>query len=264
MNPKSTWKTIFVLLLLINFAAVLCLFGWLKTSNRLNRQRILTVMDTFSLTIDQQEVKEQKEAIEAENAKDIADRQLRAVAASDGLRTLDDQKTNAELHREIENQKRLRLERETHDLKNNLALVQELLAKERRQFDIDRVSFEKQRKTFLNQQLDEDFKKTVEQYELLKAKQVKQIFQQMLSQPGGQNQVVNFLAAMQPRKSKAVITEFKKPEEIIFIQCVGSRDTERTYCSGVCCMLALKNGKLLKEESKSKMELKEVPSDGQT
>ena len=44
------------------------------------------------------------------------------------------------------------------------------------------------------------------------------------------------------------ISDNKKPEEIVFIQCVGSRNTERTYCSGVCCMLALKNGKLLKEE----------------
>ena len=44
------------------------------------------------------------------------------------------------------------------------------------------------------------------------------------------------------------ISDTKEPEEIVFIQCVGSRDTERPYCSGVCCMLALKNGKLLKEE----------------
>ncbi|MFX1260315.1 MAG: 4Fe-4S binding protein [Promethearchaeota archaeon] len=44
------------------------------------------------------------------------------------------------------------------------------------------------------------------------------------------------------------ISDGKKPNEIVFIQCVGSRETERTYCSGVCCMLALKNGKLLKEE----------------
>ena len=44
------------------------------------------------------------------------------------------------------------------------------------------------------------------------------------------------------------ISDGKKPKEIVFIQCVGSRDSERTYCSGVCCMLALKNGKLLKEE----------------
>ncbi|MFW9827389.1 MAG: 4Fe-4S binding protein [Candidatus Thorarchaeota archaeon] len=44
------------------------------------------------------------------------------------------------------------------------------------------------------------------------------------------------------------ISDDKKPKEIVFIQCVGSRETERTYCSGVCCMLALKNGRLLKEE----------------
>lgn len=44
------------------------------------------------------------------------------------------------------------------------------------------------------------------------------------------------------------VSDDKEPEEIVFIQCVGSRDTERTYCSGVCCMLALKNAKLLKEE----------------
>jgi len=44
------------------------------------------------------------------------------------------------------------------------------------------------------------------------------------------------------------VSDNKKPKEILFIQCVGSRDTERTYCSGVCCMIALKNAKLLKEE----------------
>jgi heterodisulfide reductase subunit A len=44
------------------------------------------------------------------------------------------------------------------------------------------------------------------------------------------------------------ISDDKKPKEIIFIQCVGSRESDRTYCSGVCCMLALKNGRLLLEE----------------
>lgn len=44
------------------------------------------------------------------------------------------------------------------------------------------------------------------------------------------------------------ISDTKKPKEIVFIQCVGSRNTERPYCSGVCCMLSLKNGKLLKQE----------------
>jgi heterodisulfide reductase subunit A len=40
----------------------------------------------------------------------------------------------------------------------------------------------------------------------------------------------------------------KIPKEILFINCVGSRDEERTFCSGVCCMIGLKNARLLKEE----------------
>lgn len=37
------------------------------------------------------------------------------------------------------------------------------------------------------------------------------------------------------------------PEKIAFIQCVGSRDTEREYCSSVCCMYATKEAIIAKE-----------------
>jgi heterodisulfide reductase subunit A len=42
----------------------------------------------------------------------------------------------------------------------------------------------------------------------------------------------------------------KTPGEVVFIQCVGSRDIplSRSYCSGVCCMYALKNAMLLREK----------------
>ena len=41
----------------------------------------------------------------------------------------------------------------------------------------------------------------------------------------------------------------KRPKRILFIQCVGSRDLNRnTYCSsGVCCMITIKNSKLIKQ-----------------
>ena len=41
----------------------------------------------------------------------------------------------------------------------------------------------------------------------------------------------------------------KRPKKILFIQCVGSRDLNRnTYCSsGVCCMISIKNTKLIKQ-----------------
>jgi len=41
----------------------------------------------------------------------------------------------------------------------------------------------------------------------------------------------------------------KEPKRILFIQCVGSRDLNRNaYCSsGVCCMISIKNSKLIKQ-----------------
>ena len=42
----------------------------------------------------------------------------------------------------------------------------------------------------------------------------------------------------------------KVPEEIVFIQCAGSRDPERhlSYCSRICCMYTLKHAKLYKHK----------------
>ena len=38
-----------------------------------------------------------------------------------------------------------------------------------------------------------------------------------------------------------------KAKNVVMIQCVGSRNEERAYCSSVCCMTALKNALIIKE-----------------
>jgi heterodisulfide reductase subunit A len=43
--------------------------------------------------------------------------------------------------------------------------------------------------------------------------------------------------------------ESVNPQSVVMIQCVGSRDDERDYCSRVCCSNALKNAIALKEAS---------------
>jgi heterodisulfide reductase subunit A len=58
---------------------------------------------------------------------------------------------------------------------------------------------------------------------------------------------------------KKVITQYelesilKKKEpianNIVMIQCVGSRNDERPYCSSVCCMTALKNANIIREQN---------------
>ncbi|HEY90839.1 MAG TPA: CoB--CoM heterodisulfide reductase iron-sulfur subunit A family protein, partial [Dehalococcoidia bacterium] len=41
----------------------------------------------------------------------------------------------------------------------------------------------------------------------------------------------------------------RTPEKVAFLQCVGSRDMNRNYCSAACCMYALKESILIKEKS---------------
>lgn len=46
------------------------------------------------------------------------------------------------------------------------------------------------------------------------------------------------------------LSDGKIPGHVVFVQCVGSRDIPlaRSYCSGVCCMYAMKNAMLLREK----------------
>jgi heterodisulfide reductase subunit A len=41
--------------------------------------------------------------------------------------------------------------------------------------------------------------------------------------------------------------DFKTPDNVVFIQCVGSREPDHPYCSRICCAGALKNAILMKE-----------------
>jgi heterodisulfide reductase subunit A len=48
----------------------------------------------------------------------------------------------------------------------------------------------------------------------------------------------------------------KQPRSVVFVQCVGSRDVNKfEYCSGFCCMYALKNAVLLKEHYHDDIEV---------
>lgn len=47
---------------------------------------------------------------------------------------------------------------------------------------------------------------------------------------------------------RSAMNRLVKPEKVVMIQCVGAREEEgRAYCSRICCMVAVKNAKLIKE-----------------
>ncbi|HEB32707.1 MAG TPA: FAD-dependent oxidoreductase [Spirochaetes bacterium] len=61
-------------------------------------------------------------------------------------------------------------------------------------------------------------------------------------------QFERILSASGPYGGKIVRpSDMNTPKKIAFIQCVGSRDAERNYCSSVCCMYATKEAIISKE-----------------
>lgn len=61
-------------------------------------------------------------------------------------------------------------------------------------------------------------------------------------------QFERILSASGPYTGKVLRpSDHKKPKKLAFLQCVGSRDTERNYCSSVCCMYATKEALMAKE-----------------
>ncbi len=65
-----------------------------------------------------------------------------------------------------------------------------------------------------------------------------------------QLQLERLLAPNGPTNGHLVrISDLETPKSIVMIQCVGSRDLNcNQYCSDVCCMVAIKNAKLIKQE----------------
>jgi heterodisulfide reductase subunit A len=58
------------------------------------------------------------------------------------------------------------------------------------------------------------------------------------------------LSASGPYEGKVLRRSDKaSPKKIAFVQCVGSRDTERDYCSSICCMYATKEAIIAKEHA---------------
>jgi heterodisulfide reductase subunit A len=59
--------------------------------------------------------------------------------------------------------------------------------------------------------------------------------------------LARYLDPAGPTKGELVL-EGKRPNSVVMIQCVGSREKElNPYCSRLCCMMALKHGIMLKE-----------------
>lgn len=187
--------------------------AWLGATGRLNKDRLAKAADLFKLTIaDEKKAAEEQAKIDATNAAVIKEKDRMAEVA-DGPTTVTDRLDEDQMKRDLVLAKVQRLQREMQDMNRNLEFAKAQLAKEKAQLDEDRKLFEKAKTDMENQRLDADFERVVESYANLKPKLAKQAFMELIKQ-NKQAEVVEYLAAMQLRKSAAILNQFKADEEV--------------------------------------------------
>ncbi len=201
-----------VVFVALHLLALVAFVAWLGLSGRISGDRLRAVVDSFRLTIEEEVAQAEADDAAAAEAEKMAMDAARMQLVATGPATLSDQIEVERQSDEITRQKLARLHREIRDLQNQLALAQDTVAKQQTKLDAERKTFQDEVARLTKQRGDENFLQAVSMYEQLKPKQAKLMFQDLIA-GGKQDEVVDYLAAMQLRKAAAVLKEFKTDEE---------------------------------------------------
>lgn len=202
-----------IALVLIHVLLLGVLIGWLQMTDRLSRERIHEAMAIFRWSHAQEQAMEAQAAQLQVEAEAVAEQNRRLTAVADGPRPMSEMFAQVQAGDQIARHRVDRVLRETADLRAQIERAQRHLAEQRAALKQERAAFEafvQQRETEMEA---EDFQQALALLEQLRPRQAKQMLQSLLH-AGQREQVVRYLAAMQLRKSAAVIREFKDEEEI--------------------------------------------------
>lgn len=203
----------FILLLLIHLIAGVGFVGWLKASDRLDGDRVQRVVEVFRPTR-AQEAAAQSEAEAAE---------AQAAAARDELARLDragrgPQTLAAQLaaNRNDDRFAQLRLERlkdETEAIRTRLDQDKAAITRDLEDLRQREAEFAERVARRSAELQSEDFKRAVASLEQLPPRQAKGVIDAYL-EAGDEDLAVDYLAAMQLRKSAGVLKAFKAEEDL--------------------------------------------------
>lgn len=167
----------------------------------------------FSHTLDE-EAKLAEEAEQAElAAQAMAEQTLRMQQVAGGPLTPEARLQSIQV---VDEKQRALIERqkvEAQALKRQLDLQQRLIEEKIAELDAKREAFDTAIATKIQEMQEADFKEAVAMLEGIPPKQAKQVVQEWLT-GGDQDQVVDYLSAMEERKAAKVLKEFKLPNEV--------------------------------------------------
>lgn len=209
---KNLW-TAFVILLLLHALALGGFVGWLYAEGRLDQGRVDRVVEMFKLTLEQeakQQAQEQKQ-LEETTAKALAAERIERIAH--GPMTMVDLVSAEQRVDDRTTAQSQRLEREVQDLRRLLSNAESLVAGQKKQLEAQKEALKDALEKTADQAEEENFQLAVQWFEQIEADQAKRVFQQMINQ-GRIDEAVDYLAAMDQRKSAGVIGEFNDQADI--------------------------------------------------
>jgi hypothetical protein len=208
-----TLFTAFILVLVINVLALGALAGWLGSSGRLSKERLRDAVAVFNNTIEE-DAQLAKDAEQAEiEALALAERALRMEQVAGGPVTPE---ARLEAIQVVDDKRRALLERqkvEAEALKRQLDTQQKLIEQKLAELNEKQQIFDQAIATKVEKMQSEDFKEAIAMLEGIPPKQAKQVIQKWLGD-GLDEQVVDYLSAMEERKAAKVLKEFKLPNEV--------------------------------------------------
>lgn len=202
---KSLW-TGFCLLGIANTLAILLFFGWLKSSDRISRDRIDAARLIFTKTVSEDEIAKQAEAQAQKQQAAAAEAQAKAALPPV---TADLRAAIIREYEERNRQEKNRIQRETENLIETLTRRQAEFEKERSEFDAVKSAFEKQRAELVRLEGDAQFQKSLKIYQSLKPEAAKAMLQRLIDSQR-MPEVIAYLNAMKPSAATKIVAEFQK------------------------------------------------------
>lgn len=203
---KKIIKAVLIVAIL-NILAVLGFVGWLASSGRISKDRLVEATALFG-----EDPVMRAERIEAERLAALHVEEVETVPEGD-IRDAD-QRNEARVEVTMIDRERLeRLQREVRDLQGQLRQQRIMLERERDDFEAKKAEFNAMRERLTELEGGKAFKKALEVLTGMKPADIRPVLTELM-QEGKTEEVIAYLAAFDGRLRPKVVSEFVKAGEV--------------------------------------------------
>lgn len=204
---KTIWNIV-AAMAIVNVLALAGALAWLKSTDRLSRDRIVAVRERFIKTVSQEDAEKAAAQVEAKmKDADAAQAMKMAEPPTTAAEKIADQQFKDDQRLQV----LLRQQQELDNLRTGLMSQIAKLEEREKRLEADRKAFAAERKKIAETDGDKQFLLALATLEGQKPKDAKQVLRAMLDQKQS-DQVVAYLAKMEEGKRSKVMAEFVKDD----------------------------------------------------